>query len=358
VLTAPDPYHCSANIVYWPFSRAAFYSTKYFLSMHIATVQDTSRMSQLYTRANGSEHAIVSTTVPGCSKVSPLRFLDLPAEIRGLVYAFIFQGTKLKHVGRHPDSEARDARGRRLMGTGLPLRWDAHSQSVMGIESPLWSPAIAIIFVSKLCYQEAKSVLLTEAMFYLDIERPGPARFAGPDGTTWDPTSANLVLSPAELSTVRHVNIVTYPWFRGYQGLTDLLDSLPSLETAVFYQGHASLPRMNATVADLSLDTDGVLNTKSLELVQSNLEEIIGSASLWRGRHAYSPTQRERLNTLIELLRSWDARNRSFEPILVLALMCRQKTTPDGKPQGGFWFFVSGSFGNQHPLYELTGSRK
>jgi hypothetical protein len=294
-------------------------------------------MSKFHTSVHGSEHANVSTTIPGNSKASAFRFLDLPAEVRGLVYPFIFQGTNLKHIGRYPDLGNRDARGRRLMGTGSPLRWDAEDRCVVGAESSLWSPAIAIIFVSKLCYQEAKPVLLSEATFYLDMQQP--------PHSTRALTSASLVLSPVELSTVRHVNIVTETWIRGSQHLPDLLDSLPSLETAVLYCD--GVPGIEATVPDLDLDKDGVLKTEKLELIQSNIEETIRSATLCYGCRANAPANSEHLNTFI---RSWDAGNRSFEPILVLKLRCEQDTTPDGKRQDGFWYFVSGCFGNQHPV--------
>ncbi|KPI36242.1 uncharacterized protein AB675_7293 [Cyphellophora attinorum] len=248
-------------------------------------------MSQRYTSDGRSEHVVNNNLRLELTiwPASPFRLLDLPTEVRGLIYQSVFQDMVIKHVGGISNSRL------------------------------LW-PGIAILFVSRLCFEEARPILLTTATFYVDPDRLSRPAASFQGMSFLRAISTDVVLSPVELRTVKHVSIDTDSG-RNKNGdsLPGLLTSLPNLESAVLHQPW--IPSFIRAITGVEPAGDGAfeLHPENLDDIRSFIEDAIAQGALayvsapWSHDYAYS------------LVRIWHSSGRRFAPILVLRLQCYHK---------------------------------
>ncbi|KPI36296.1 uncharacterized protein AB675_7296 [Cyphellophora attinorum] len=155
-------------------------------------------------------------------------FLLLPAEVRDTIYRYIFWGTQLARVEcidrYHISALCLDNAGGWRKGTNMGLR----------------APYTAILFVSKLCLQEARFRLFSEARLRINNGTVGLSSSPGLPLTIAprDLISYRLSANAEEFETLSHVSLVLdYRRGHGLATICSLVASMPNWTSVAMHVG-------------------------------------------------------------------------------------------------------------------------
>jgi hypothetical protein len=209
--------------------------------------------------------------------------LDLPVEIRSLVYRHTFRPAKLRYVA--------------------------------GINSPVTNPyqrsvAVSIIFASKLCYTEAKPILLQEANFYINLSAEW----------LWHSThEQDQWLSYVEFSTLRHISIT----LRGVNNLPEakrlrrLITMLPGLQSVTCYLSPPSHAYAFGNGPMVLARSDGSMDADNLRKYEDIVEFGFHRALHGDPGRRFAGATDTKPADIHDLLAAWQGRGRSFELTIV-----------------------------------------
>ncbi|KPI36290.1 uncharacterized protein AB675_7292 [Cyphellophora attinorum] len=234
------------------------------------------------TRDYGTETTTATTGVENdpSPTVVPFRFLDLPTEIKSLVYRLTFRAAKLRHVAGIDSSST------------TPYQRSAKA---------------SIMLASKLCYAEAKPILLQAADFYIGLS----AKWL------WHSThEQDRWLSYVEFSTLRHISIT----LRGVNDLPEaerlrpLIAMLPDLQSVTSYLSPPSHAYAFGNGPMVLAQSDGSLDPDNLKKYEDIVEFGFHRALHGDPGRRFAGANDTKPADLHDLLAAWQGRGRSFEP--------------------------------------------
>jgi hypothetical protein len=249
-----------------------------------------------------SEHANRTNRKLPMSNKTSFRFMDLPVEVRRLVSGLSFRGVKLRH------------------GSRIGIANFEEEDRPDGTKPTQRSVSVGIIFVSKLCYAEARPILLTEATFHVRVPDPLPA-----------PKHASPPLSLKDSSRIQHIALSMPSHFIQPGAVRKLIASFPNLRSVschfVAFRGpmFGSVPtHINRHVL---VKDNGALDPDNLKLVEQLVTLHLPQC--------LRTNRRRSVADIHELLATWQNCGRVFELTLIAWLQACHATGDERIPYKG-----------------------